>query len=366
LTACATQEKIAKMSSAATSSARVLRAIVDALLGEGVDVKAFLAELAIAPEVVFDDDARIPFLLLERAWSLVPDWSRDRDFGLHLAENAVMGAFDVLDYVARACANLGEAFDRLGRFQRLLHDVVTVTIEPHDDAFWIVHRVADDPRGVPRHAAEAAVASWSVRARSLSGSDVRPLVVRFQHARPSELAEHERIFRCAIEFSCNANVVVFPKETFARPIVTADRGLRATLDRHAQLLLERLPSQGFIPQARAALVEAMRGGSPHLARVATRLGTSTRSLQRRLAEHGVRFETMVDDLRRELAFRYLAEPNMPLAEIAFLLGYSDHSAFHRAFRRWAECTPQEYRRRLSSGEGSRGPRDRLARPKGAP
>jgi AraC-like DNA-binding protein len=333
------------MRSAATSSVRVLRAVAAALAHEGGDVAAFLAEVGIAPEVVADDEARMPFEQLERAWDLVPRFSSDDAFGLHLAERTSPGAFDVLDYVARSCANLREAFERLVRFQRLLHDVVAVTLEPHGDQVWVVHRVAVDPAGVPRHAAEAAVASWLVRARSFANADVRPLVVRFQHAAPVDVAEHARILRCPVEFSSETNVVVVAQKDLELPIVTADSGLRTLLDKHAELILAKLPRQGLVSQVRAALTEELPRGSPDLGAVAKRLGTSTRSLQRRLADEGTRFDDLLDDLRRELAFRYLAEPGVTLGEIAFLLGYSDPSAFNRAFRRWAGCTPQAHRRK---------------------
>jgi AraC-like DNA-binding protein len=337
------------MKSHATSSVRVLRAVVAALAKEGVDPEAFLAEVSIPREVLADDEARIPFERLENAWRLVPRWSRDHAFGLHLAEHTRPGAFDVLDYVARSCENLAEAFLRLVRFQRLLHDGVVVTLEAHGAEVWVVHRVSDDPAGVPRHAAEAAVASWILRARSMTNADVTPVAVRFQHAAPADSSEHDRILGCPVQFSCGTNVVVLTRATLALPIVTADSGLRALLDRHAEIILARLPNQGFMAKARSALADVIRSGSPDLAAMAKRLGTSSRSLQRRLAEEGTRFEDMLDEMRRELALRYLSEPEISLGEIAFLLGYSDPSAFHRAFRRWEGRTPQAHRREQLEG-----------------
>jgi AraC-like DNA-binding protein len=327
----------------ATSSVRLLRAIVMALEFEGVDASSLLAEIAIERAELGDNDGRIPFLKLEDAWEIAGRLSSDVAFGLHLAERASIGAFDVLDYAAKSCANLEEAFHRLVRFQRLLHDVIAVKLEPHGDEVWVVHRVAVEPMSVPRHASEAAVAAWILRARALTQVDVRPRRIRFQHGRPSDVSEHQRIFGCPIEFDSPVNVVVLAASDLALPITTADSGLSAVLDRHAELILSKLPERGFLAEVRAALTESMRAGAPDLASVAKKLATSTRSLQRRLADEGTRFEELLDELRRELAARYLQSPELTVAEVAFLLGYSDPSAFNRAFRRWAGCTPKAFR-----------------------
>jgi AraC-like DNA-binding protein len=328
----------------ATSSVRILRAVVAALAARGVDPAAFLAEVGVSPETVADSDARIPFEHLEHAWALVPRFSEDDAFGLHLAETVHPDAFDVLDYVSQSCSNLEEAFARLVRYQRLMHDVVAVTLELHGDEAWIVHRVSDDPAGVPRHAAEAAVASWILRARKLTGADLRPRLVRFQHTAPRDVSEHARILRCKVEFSAKVNTVILLRTDLSLPIVSANSGLRAILDRHAESLLASLPEQGLASAARAAIADALRAGTAELTSVAKRLGVSKRTLQRRFAHDGLRFEELLEEVRRELAVRYLSEHDVAIGEIAFLLAYSDPTAFHRAFRRWTGTTPQAYRR----------------------
>jgi AraC-like DNA-binding protein len=111
-------------------------------------------------------------------------------------------------------------------------------------------------------------------------------------------------------------------------------------------------NDAWLREVRAQVARATCNGHPELERIARRLGMGGRTLQRRLAERGLVWKTVVEDVRRELALQYLHEPTLPLSQVAFLLGYSELSAFYRAFRRWTGSTPAEYRRRAKAEPGS--------------
>src|SRR5262245_16299944 len=324
---------------AATSSVRVLRGVV-AMLS---DPKPLLAELGIDAKKLDDEEARVPFSLLQKAWTIAARVAGDEAFGLHFAEALSIGQFDVLDYVARSCATLLAAFERLARYQRLLHDNVVITLEQTGEGVWVRHRLAGDLRSVTRHAAEAVLASWVLRARQLTGAPIRPELIHFHHPQPADLREHRRILGWRMKFGCDENALLWTEEQMSLPLLSADSGLCALLDRHAEQVLARMPVDGFLGSVRAAVAQSMRGSSPSVDEVARRLHLSRRSLQRRLAEENQSFSDIVQMLRRELALKYVGESEVALGEVAFLVGFSEPSAFSRAFRRWAGCTPLEYR-----------------------
>jgi AraC-like DNA-binding protein len=134
-----------------------------------------------------------------------------------------------------------------------------------------------------------------------------------------------------------------------RPNPTADPALSRTILRHAEALLAALPepTATYAERVRRGLAEILGEGEVSLRQVARGLKMSERSLQRRLAAEGVTFDGLLDDVRHHLALRYLADPSIAVSEVAYLLGYSEPSPFHRAFRRWTGATPSDMRRRAS-------------------
>jgi AraC-like DNA-binding protein len=146
--------------------------------------------------------------------------------------------------------------------------------------------------------------------------------------------------------------MLLPRRSLDRPLVRADAGLCAVLERHARELLERLPrATSLSGRIRQLVAGDLVKGVPSPAEVARRLHMSGRTLQRRLREDGTSHRALVDELRRDLAMRYLGEREIGIAEVAFLLGFSEASAFHRAFRRWSGTTPSAYRRSLEDAVG---------------
>jgi AraC-like DNA-binding protein len=126
----------------------------------------------------------------------------------------------------------------------------------------------------------------------------------------------------------------------------ADPGLCAVLDRHAEELLAKYPREdSLIERLRAIIKQQLSGGDASLERVAQQLGMSGRTLQRKLRDHGSSHQELLDEMRRDLAMRHLREPEMAICEVAYLLGFSESSALHRAFKRWTGMTPSEFRRR---------------------
>ena len=116
------------------------------------------------------------------------------------------------------------------------------------------------------------------------------------------------------------------------------------LDRHAEELLAKYPPRdSLIDQVRNVIADEFRGGEPSLERIADHLGLTPRTLQRKLQELGTSYNDVLDQMRRQLAERYLREPQMAICEVAYLLGFSESSSFHRAFKRWTGVTPKEFR-----------------------
>jgi AraC-like DNA-binding protein len=328
-----------------TVSVRSVRPVLEHLRTLGLDVATVLAGAGADPGALEDPDARIPHELAIAVWREAVARSGDAAFGIHAAEQIRPGAFDVLDYAIRSSATLGDGLERLVRYHRIWHDAAIVRLVRDGRRATLTHALPGDPIGLPRHAAEFIVAGWVVVARQATGVDFEPLEVTFRHASPSDIEEHRRFFRAPIRFESPTMGVSIRSEMLDAPLVKADPGLGVVLDRHVRELFARVPNTTTLcARVREIVAGELSTGPPSASAVARRLHMSRRTLQRRLGDEGTTHRELVETLRRDLAARYLAERRLAVAEIAFLLGFSEESAFHRAFKRWHGCTPATYRR----------------------
>jgi len=323
------------------------------------DVDAIVRSAALRLEDLQDPDQRIPFELAIQLSAAAAQAARDAAFGLHLAERYRPGDFGLLDYLAHNSRTLRDALVRLCRYNRILTDVAEIVLDVRGDHAVVSQHVLANV-WLPDAMTENALANLIVIGRHLTGRPIAPLAVEFRHPAPPYAAEHERIFGCAVRFAADRDAVLLAVRDLDLPLTNADPGLCSILDRHAQQLLEELPrTASFSARVRELLSGALRDQIPTAPRMAAKLRMSTRTLRRRLKEEGTTYEQVLDQLRRALAERYLDQGDMSLTQIALLLGYSDPSAFRRAFRRWHARSPTTYRRgraeqaRTRKGEGAR-------------
>jgi AraC-like DNA-binding protein len=167
--------------------------------------------------------------------------------------------------------------------------------------------------------------------------------VSFTHE-PDDVVEYAKVLRCPVRAKASWNGIAIAKRTLEIPLRRRDPVLRSWLERQAGAILARLPAGGdACDEVRSVLSAQATAGEMTVDAVARRLSTTPRTLQRRLARGGTSFETLRDDARRQAAEQYLSRTTLTIAEVTYLLGYSEPTAFHRAFRRWHGTTPQAFR-----------------------
>jgi len=203
----------------------------------------------------------------------------------------------------------------------------------------------EDPLCLGRHLNEFFMTLLVFQMRQLTGAHVVPTAAWFAHPKPADVAPLvESLGTKAIDFGKGSNGVAFAAETLATPLPTFDPTLLAIVERVAvEALAVTPPLEKFSLQVRRAVREAMAGSVPELPALAATFRMSERTFQRRLGEEGTSFQKLVDSVREELARLHVAEQKRSLGEIAYLLGYAEHSAFLRAFKRWTGVTPRSYR-----------------------
>lgn len=318
------------------------RAVVAALEERGLPVEPALRAAGLTRAAFKSVENRLPHANVAQLWEAAATLANDPSFGAHVAERLPLGAFDVYDYLCAASADVGEAIARIARYQRLLYDRLHLTLvaEPRH-----ARVVGTDPYPT-LHFEEFLLTLNLVRTRQASGVDWTPERMQFQHqGRPRDGLT--RIYRCPIAFGARKTELRFAAAVLKIPFVRADSRLLEVLTRYADKLLAALPARGdLVARVRGSLVQSMHHGLPNLAATAAAVRLRPRTLQRRLAMVGATYSNLVDEVRREFAFKHLADAALCLAEVGFLLHFADQSSFFRAFRRWTGETPAQYRARL--------------------
>lgn len=327
---------------------KIIRVAMAGAASLGVPPAASLAMIGISPELLTDPTARVPHEVAMRLWRELPERVGHPAFGLHAAEIVAESSFDVVDHAIAASSTMRSALDALIRYQRLLHDANDIHFESMPHGELRISQRFRLPEAMPPHLVDFIAAIWVHRTALLSGR--QPFLSRVELARPlpADLTAHRRSLKVPIAFGAEKNALWCPAEHMDLPIVRADASLYAVLRRHADDLLAALPaSQSLATALHRHLLGALSSGPPSIDAAATALGVSTRSLQRKLEEEGTSFKGVLDDVRRALAVSYLRDGSRTVSEVAFLVGFSEVSAFSRAFRRWTGHSAVRYQKALA-------------------
>lgn len=333
-----------------TVSSRALLAACERL---GIDTAALLAAVGIDRATIDDPDARLEAMQVSALWTKAYELSRDPVLSLHAAEACPIGAYKVVDYIGANAASVGEAFRYAARYFPLINTAVRLPIDESSDP--ITFDVIDEsgPEGVSRPYAEYCLAVFVLHVRGITRVNFPVRRVTFSHLKPPDIREHERIFGCPVQFEAEHSRLYLDRAAWESPTTGAQPGVLEVLTQHADLLLERLPrAPDLVERTRQAIAERLRGGDSSLESVARGLGTSARSLQRHLRDLGYSYNALADEVRAATARLYLEQPDIAIAEVAYLLGFADQSTFNRAFKRWTGQTPARSRSLLRGAQSA--------------
>lgn len=305
-----------------------------------------LAEgLGVSPLLLGDITARAPHSLVVRVWDGLARACGEPAFGVLCASTLGAPQLDVADLVLHRA----ETFDVLTRsflrYQRLFHEAndVHTRVEGGD---WVMEHRFRVPLARSRPFSEFILAIWVSRLRAIVGpSAVALRCVRYRHEAPADVAPYREHFGADVVWGAEEDAIVLAEEALHGPLVGGDPARRTALELHLERELSSLPSESLLDDLRRHVVALVRSGSERafdVDHVAQRLALSRRTLQRRLAEQGTSFRDQVDLARREIATSELRRGTTTLTELAFMLGFSENSAFARAFRRWTGTTPGQF------------------------
>ena len=330
-----------------TSSAAWLRGVVEALGSAGLDVAALCAEAGIALAPAAAAGTACPTEKLSLLWQLAAARSGNPAIAL-VAPRVIRPAnFEVVGYAMMSSPTLRAALERLVRYLRILSDAATVVLTEGTDTCRLTLDLYGGARPVPRQRYEFDLLTFLSFCSWIIGREWRPLVVELTHAAPADGRAHALAFQCGLRFDAPSNGFVLARSDLDLPLPAANPQMADLHDQFAGARIEQLDKARTRHKVRDLIIRRLPDGEPRREAIAQALHMTERTLQRRCQEEGTSFQQVMDDTRRELAERYLAQHHLSLAEASYLLGFAGQGNFTRACRRWFGLTPGQYRARAA-------------------
>ena len=311
-----------------------------------IDAEPALFGAGLSRRQLSQENIGLPVACQYRFLELAATDADDQLLGLHVAAEMDLRSIGILFYLTGSARTVSEALENFARYSKTTNEALVVDISRRKDEVTLTIRHVQEFDEPHRQFFEL-VALWFIRTlHRQTNRHFNPVRVTFTHARNSDLREVHRLLCCPVDFAQAVDTWVLPRRVMDLPIVSGDRYLLQILTARADdLLAERHSVSELQSMVANQLVDLLPSGESGAAAIALRLGMSRRSFTRHLAEEGTTFGEILEQLRRRLAARYLADDRMSLQQIAWQLGYSEPSAFTHAYKRWTGTSPRRARKK---------------------
>jgi AraC-like DNA-binding protein len=322
----------------------IARLVSARLRGAGIQLAPLLSRAGLTVEQIDDPSARLTVQSQIKILELAAEALQDDLLGFHLAQDYDLREIGLLYYVLASSEILADALHRAERYSGINNEGILLQARIGKETAIALNYVNIDRRA-DRHQIEFWLVSLVRLCRQLTNRRLVPSRVRVVHQRKKRPAEFKSFLGCEIEFGASVDEMIFPAAVKLMPIVSADPYLSQLLLKYCEEALAHRPSHGATLRSSVenAITPLLPHGKAGAGEVARQLGMSHRTLARRLAAEQLTFSEIQTELKTDLAKRYLRDGDLPISQIAWLLGYREVSAFTHAFKRWTGTPPRQSR-----------------------
>jgi AraC-like DNA-binding protein len=322
----------------------IARLVAARLRAAGIQLAPLLSRAGLTVEQIDDASVRLPVQSQIKVLELAAEALHDDFLGLHLAQDYDLREIGLLYYVLASSEILADALHRAERYSGITNEGISLQARIGKEAAIALSYVGID-RQSDRHQIEFWLISLMRLCRQLTNRRLVPSRVRVVHRRNKTPPDFRSFLGCEIEFGSSMDEVVFPSAVKLMPIVSADPYLNELLLRYFEEALAHRPATGATLRSSVenAITPLLPHGKANAGEIARQLGMSHRTLARRLAAEKLTFSEIQTELKTDLAKRYLRDGDLPVSQIAWLLGYREVSAFTHAFKRWTGTAPRQSR-----------------------
>jgi AraC-like DNA-binding protein len=314
------------------------------LRDQGKDLEAVLSKAGLTLEQANNPAIRLEVRTQIKFLELAAKELEDEFLGFHLARSFDLGEIGLVYYVIASSEQLADALRNAQRYSGIVNEGARLHFKLDKRATIEVEYV-DVNRQCDRHQMEFWLVTLMRICRKVTDTRLAAQQLKVRHFRAASPPEFNSFFGREVEFEADADEIVFPAQIATLPIVGRDNHLHKLLQRYAEEALARQPVEqaNVRSQVENMIPPLLPHGKATAPEIARQLGMSSRTLSRKLRDESATYAEIINRLRSALARRYLRDRELPITEIAWLLGYREVSSFTHAFRRWTGMTPREFR-----------------------
>lgn len=310
----------------------------------GWSFSRFLKDIGVPADIMDSPDNQITDIQLFDIIHNAVLITGDEFFGLHAGE-VFSGLPNILGYLLLNCSTLGEAVQNYCEYQQVYDQSSVITLHVEERLLKIRIEMVNPQYDGDRHLVDLRMAGTLKYYEVLTGKSRSLKEACFRYPKPGDISEYKRVFNCPLRFSHSFNQIVFNEKEMDTPILQPNKDLKVVFEQYTRnVLKQNVKSLSISQKVKNTLAETMNGEVPDIAAISKSLGMGTRNLQLKLKEEGTTFSKLLDEIRKELALEYIKDKEITLAEISYILGFSELSVFHRCFKRWTNSTPGYYRK----------------------
>lgn len=321
--------------------------VVQAVRARGLDAEGLLAEVGISPSLLGARQARVSTAQYGALWRSIAQALDDEFFGLD-SRRMKPGSFGMLCRAVVHCATLEKALERALRFYGLLLDDFSAALSRRGDAAKLMlhDRSVHESQRVVAH--EALLIMLYGLACWLIGRRIPIVLLEFAYPEPAHSAEYRIMYSSNLSFGQPNTAITFDADYLDQPVIQDERSVKEFLRIIPEnILVKYKNTNSLTARIRRRLRQTLPHELPDFEILARELHTTCATLRRRLHEEGESYQSIKDQLRRDVAITYLSHSERSVMDIALELGFAEPSAFHRAFKKWTGASPGEYRRSLA-------------------
>ncbi len=317
--------------------------IWDELNKYGCDARAIFKQAGLKPERLGDANARYSVAAMQKLWALAIEASDEDNFAYRAGRQWRPTTFHALGYTWLASASLAEGLKRIARYSRVVSGGASVSFQLNGSCGELIILSRHHNFAIHQGAYDAALGALMTMLRMLMGESYSPMEIHCFYARPATAISFEHDVRCPILYDMPDHKILFDNADLHRRLASANSELQKI---NEDLLLEKmhqLDRACMVTRVTLAINNELPTGEVYEKGIAASLGVSLRTMQRQLAEQQQSFKQLLDAIRQQLAEQYLANSELSLNEITYLLGFANQANFTRAFKRWHSVPPSSYR-----------------------